>query len=257
LTDLVKSEHIGEILHIRLNRPQKHNAITLDMAKALMDLCSDANRDSGVKVIVLSGAGERAFCAGSDIRLLDEYGDAWSFRNRIEYNDAIRSLTKPALAALKGWVLGGGLELALGCDIRIAAPSARLGCPEVSLGWLGGGGASQMLPRLVGYGQAMKLLLTAQPIDAEIALRIGLIEEIVDEGYELRRALELGAEIAKHNLVPLQTAKAAVRNALSTNLADGLRYENDLCVLSFALGIADAGRDRFAARRTKKNGEPK
>ena len=155
------------------------------MAAAIQRYCAEIDRDDAVRVVLLKGTGSRAFCAGSDLGSLAEYPTAWKFRNRVEYATAVRNVRKPVIAALKGWVLGGGCEMALAADIRVAGRSTRCGFPEVTRGWVGGGGGSQMLPRLIGYGQAMRLLLTGDPIDAEEALRLGLIELLVDDGVEL------------------------------------------------------------------------
>src|SRR5437763_6874550 len=118
---LTIAAHVAEIV---LNRPAKHNAVTPDMASALQAVCAHVDRDETVRAVLLRGAGERAFCAGSDLNALAEYPSAWAFRNRVEYATAIRNIRKPVVAALHGWVLGGGLETALGADIRIAARSA-------------------------------------------------------------------------------------------------------------------------------------
>src|SRR5205085_5439273 len=123
--------------------------------------------DEAVRAVLLRGAGERAFSAGSDLNSLAEYPSAWAFRSRVIYENTVRSIRKPVIACLKGWVLGGGFEMALAADIRVAGRSTRCGFPEVKRGWVGGGGGSQMLPRLVGYGQAMRLLLTGDTIEAE------------------------------------------------------------------------------------------
>ena len=140
----------GAVAEICLDRPYKHNAMTPAMAAQLSEACADINRDDEIRCAIIYGAGEKAFCAGSDVRALDEYPSVFHFRNRIDYSTELRSVRKPVIASLKGWTLGGGLELALSADVRIAAPSTRLGAPEVGLGWVGAGGASQLLPRLVG-----------------------------------------------------------------------------------------------------------
>lgn len=238
----------GEVGEILINRPDKHNAMTPRMAVDLGNACKDLDEDDAIRVVLLHGAGEKAFCAGSDINALDEYSSAFHFRNRVDYVTQIRNLRKPCIAAIKGWALGGGFELALSADIRVASRSARFGAPEVQLGWVGGGGASQMLPRLIGYGRAMLMLLEGSPIDAETALDWGIIEKLVDEGEEVSAARELAERIAQHSTVATQTVKAAVRAALSTALSDGLRYENELVSLAFALGNDAAGRQAFGKR---------
>ena len=152
----------------------------------------DANRD--VRVVTIAGAGERAFSAGSDLNTLADLSDVMAFRDRVEYAALVRDIRKPVIAALKGWVLGGGMEIAIAADIRICGRGARIGGPEVTRGWLGGGGASQMLPRLVGIGQTMRLLLTGDPVDAETALRLGLVEEVVDDAEVTARVIGDGKE---------------------------------------------------------------
>src|SRR5690606_17131973 len=135
------------------------NSITPEMARELQRVCRAVDDDATIRVATIMGAGERAFSAGSDLNTLVDISDLVAFRNRVEYAAVVRDIRKPVLAGLKGWVLGGGLEIALAADIRIAGRSSRFGGPEVTRGWVGGGGASQMLPRLIGYGQAMRMLL--------------------------------------------------------------------------------------------------
>jgi len=247
------SEHIllssaNGVAEITLNRPDKLNAMTAEMSMALQSACKQADADPNVRVVIICGAGERAFSAGSDINALSDYGGPYEFRNRTDYVTQIRDLRKPCIAAVHGYVMGGGLEMALAADIRIAATSAQFGAPEVGLGWVGGGGASQMLPRLMGYGHAMYMLLQGDPIDAEKAMEWGMVEEVVPDGQALTRAREIAARIAEHSAVATETVKAAARQALSTSLEAGLRYENEVMSLSFALGNDGEGRDRFKKR---------
>jgi enoyl-CoA hydratase len=237
---------IGRIV---FDRPQKHNAITPEMAGELRDVCAEVDRDDSVRVAIISGAGERAFSAGSDMNALADLSDPWAFRNRIEYAALVRGVRKPVIAALRGWVLGGGMEIALAADIRVASRSARIGAPEVTRGWLGGGGASQMLPRLVGYGQAMRLLLTGDSIDAEAALRIGLVEELVEDSELMPRVLEMAAKIASFSPVATQSVKAATRAALSMPLESGLRYENELHVICMSAKDREEGIKAFQEKR--------
>lgn len=237
------------VAEITLDRPAKHNAVTPPMAAAIAGHARAVDGDARVRAVLLRGAGDRAFCAGSDLNALAEYPDAWSFRNRVEYAAAIRDIRKPVVAALKGWALGGGFEMALAADIRIAARSTRVGCPEVKRGWVGGGGASQMLPRLVGYGRAMLLLLTGDPIGAEEAERLGLVERIVEDGTELEAARALCRQLAGHSPVAVQSVKAAVRMALSAPLQAGLAYENEMNVLCFSAGDHLEGIRAFAEKR--------
>ena len=237
------------IARIVLDRPEKHNAITPEMARELRDVCAEVDRDDAVRVAIISGGGERSFSAGSDMNALADLSDPWAFRNRIEYAAVVRDVRKPVIAALRGWVLGGGMEIALAADIRVAGRSARIGGPEVTRGWLGGGGASQMLPRLVGYGQAMRLLLTGDSIDAETALRIGLVEELVEDSELMLRADEMAAKIASFSPMATQSVKAATRAALSMPLEAGLRYENELHVICMSAKDHEEGIKAFQEKR--------
>jgi enoyl-CoA hydratase len=226
---------IGQIV---LDRPDKMNAITPEMSRELQRVCRAVDDDRIIRVATIAGAGERAFSAGSDLNILADLTDVMAFRDRIEYAALVRDIKKPVVAALKGWVLGGGMEIAIAADIRIAGRSAKIGGPEVTRGWIGGGGASQMLPRLVGAGQAMRMLLTGDPVDAETALRIGLVEEVVDDDKLSARVMDVARKIASFSPVATQTIKAGVRAALSMPLEAGLRYENELHVIC----MSDKGR---------------
>jgi len=227
------TDHIAEIV---LNRPQKHNAVTREMAAKLQEICANVDKDDAVRVVLIKGAGERAFSSGSDLNTLAQYPAAWAFRNRVVYENVVRNIRKPVIAALKGWVLGGGGEMALAADIRVAGRSTKIGFPEVTRGWVGGGGASQMLPRLVGYGQAMRLLMTGEPIGAEEAFRLGLVEYLVDDAEVEGTARALCQKLVAFSPVALQSVKASVRMALSSSLEAGLRYENDMNTLCFSAG---------------------
>ncbi|MBV9754822.1 MAG: enoyl-CoA hydratase/isomerase family protein [Hyphomicrobiales bacterium] len=239
----------GFIAEIVLNRPRKLNAVTPAMAARLESLCSELDRNDEVRVVLLRGVSERAFSAGSDLSSLAEYPSAWKFRNRVEYATAVRNLRKPVVAALRGWVLGGGAEMALSADIRVAGRSAKIGFPEVTRGWVGGGGASQMLPRLVGYGQAMRLLLTGEPVEAEEALRLGLVEVLVEDVEVEIRARALCEKLASFSPVAVEAVKASVRAALSAPLAAGLAYENEMNTLCFAAGDHREGIKAFQEKR--------
>ncbi|SAL00589.1 short chain enoyl-CoA hydratase [Caballeronia fortuita] len=238
----------GAVAEIVINRPEKMNAITPGMTQTLAGIRQEIERDETVRVVLLRGEGDRAFSAGSDLHSLKTYRSAWEFRARTDYAMVVRDFTKPVVAALKGWVLGGGLEMMLGADIRVAGRSAKFGAPEVLRGWVGGGGASQMLPRLVGYGQAMRLLLTADTIDADEARGIGLVEIVVDDEAVVDHAMSLCRKIAGYSPVATQSVKAAVRAALSMSVDQGIRYENELTSLCFASGNYEEGASAFGNR---------
>ncbi len=240
------------IAEIVIDRPEKMNAITPAMTLELQRVCREVVADNSVRVVTIAGAGEKAFSAGSDLSALADLSDILVFRDRIEYAALVRDIKKPVIAALKGWVLGGGMEIAIAADIRIAGRSAKIGGPEVTRGWIGGGGASQMLPRLVGAGQAMKLLLTGEPVDAEMALRIGLVEEVVDDADVLVRAKALAQKIASFSPVATQAVKAGVRAASSMPLEQGLRYENELHILCMSDNARLEGIKAFQEKREGK-----
>ncbi|MBV8961797.1 MAG: enoyl-CoA hydratase/isomerase family protein [Hyphomicrobiales bacterium] len=239
----------GFVAEIVLNRPRKLNAVTPAMAARIESACAELDRNDHVRVVLVRGASERAFSAGSDLSSLAEYKSAWEFRNRVEYATAVRNLRKPVIAALRGWVLGGGAEMALSADIRVAGRSAKIGFPEVTRGWVGGGGASQMLPRLVGYGQAMQLLLTGEPVEAEVAFRLGLVELVVEDAEVETRARDLCEKLASFSPVAVASVKASVRAALSMPLAAGLAYENEMNTLCFAAGDHREGIRAFEEKR--------
>jgi len=215
---------------LTLDRPAKRNAITNAMAEQLAEHARAINADGGIRAVLLRGAGEKAFCAGMDLRAIEAFPTPWDFRHRPDYPGAVRSIRKPVVAALKGWALGGGFELALAADIRVAAPDTRIGFPEVTRGWVGGGGASQLLPRLIGAGQAMRLLLTGEQVGAEEAMRLRLVEFVDDEAF----ASALCARLAALPPVATQAVKAAVRQAMEAPLSAGLAYENEMNVLCLA-----------------------
>lgn len=239
----------GAVATITLNRPQKLNTVTPAMGKSLFEIAARVNEDNAIRVVILTGTGERAFSAGSDVKVLDQYGTNWQLRNRADYNRAIWAVRKPIIAAIRGYAIGGGLELALCSDIRLAAPSARFGAGEIKLGWHGGAGNTQLLPRLLGYGNALHLLLTGDLVDAEGAHRMGLVQEIVPDDQLDARARELAEKIAQNAPVAVQLTKHLVRMAESTSLEVGLAYENDLFAYCFTTADSTEGIAAFKEKR--------
>lgn len=234
---------------VTLRRPAKLNAITPAMAARLAEVLQEATRRDDVRALILTGAGERAFCAGSDITSLDQYATPWAFRNRADYCDALRACPLPVVCAVNGWALGGGLELALSSDIRLACTSARLGAPEVKLGWIGGGGMSTFLSHSAGLSNAALMLMTGEPIDAETALRWGLVSEVLEPEALLPRACELAGTIAQRPPIAVAAAKTNLRAAHAMSFEDAVRYERDLQTLSLYSDDADEGRRAFAEKR--------
>src|SRR3989304_8937463 len=167
---------------VTLNRPQKLNAVTPEMEDAIVAAVQECNHSDKIRCVIITGAGDKAFCAGSDIRELDAYDTPWQFRNRSDYCDAIRALLKPSICAVNGYAFGGGLETAMSCDIRIASESAEFAAPEIKLGWIGGGGMTVHLAHSIGMSNAALMIMTGDPIPAGEALDWGPGREGVPRG---------------------------------------------------------------------------
>jgi enoyl-CoA hydratase/carnithine racemase len=238
----------GHVAVLTLDRPAKLNALTGPMTAELAGHVADINASDAIRAVVLTGTG-RAFCAGSDIAGLDEYATPWEFGLRHDYGDIVRTLRKPVIAAVNGHALGGGLELALACDIRIAAESANFAAPEIKLGWIGGSGQSALLAHCVGPSNAAVMLLTGDPVDAATALRWGLISELVPADALVARARELAEVIASRAPIAAQTAKLNLRAAYEMPLTRAIDYERQLQTICFATSDAAEGRAAFVARR--------
>lgn len=234
---------------ITLDRPEKLNAITTAMAWRMKEICDVVNGDDAVRVVVLTGAGERAFCAGTDVTSLDDFATPWQLRRRPAYTDYVRTVEKCVIAAVNGYAYGGGLELALSCDIRIASVGASFAAPEVRLGWIGGGGMAALLTHSVGPSNAALMVSTGNPIDAEQALRWGLVSEVLPGDRLLERSLELATTIASRPPIATQVAKLNLRAAHHLSVDDAIRYERDLQTLSFYTEDAAEGRRAFLEKR--------
>lgn len=234
---------------VTLDRPAKLNAITTEMTAQLASVVASVEIDPAVRVVVITGAGDRAFCAGSDIGTLEEYPTPAAFRRRTDYCDLVRGIRHPTIAMVNGLALGGGLEIALGADIRLASTGASFGAPEVKRGWIGGGGASQLLPRLVGYGWAARLLVSGETVDAEVALRIGLCEEVVPPDRLLGATEALARAIAGNAPLAVRAAKRALRAALESGLEAGMEVEEDLVEACLGSDDRHEGVAAFQERR--------
>ncbi len=237
------------VAEIIFNRPEKMNAINREMMVSIRDARRAINEDDEIRCVIVHGTGDRAFCAGTDLTVLDSYKGPWAWRNRICYSTEFRRIRKPTVVAIKGWCVGGGLEIATNCDIRVSAPSGKLGAPEVKHGWLGGGGQTLMLTRLVGYGYASLLCMTGDPVDAKEASRIGLVQVLSEEGEELSVARSIADRIARHTAVAAITVKDGIRASLSSTLEPAARHENDLMIMAFAMGNQREGIDTFKDRK--------
>ena len=239
----------GHVATLTLNRPAKLNAVTPAMAEAIVAACRRCDADPEIRAVVLTASGERAFCAGSDVSELKAYETPWEFRSRDDYCDAVRALRTPAICAINGLAYGGGLELALSCDIRLAAETASFAAPEIKLGWIGGGGMSYLLTHSIGASNAAQMVLTGDPIDAQRALRIGLVSELFAPAELAAAAAALAATIASRPPIAAQTGKANLRAAYAMPLEAAVQYERDLQTICFATEDAREGREAFTERR--------
>jgi enoyl-CoA hydratase len=236
---------------VTINRPEKRNALNgavrSDLLRALDAL---ALRDD-VRVVVFTGAGDKAFIAGADI---GEFAERTPIQQREVMEgrrvfDEIAMFARPTIAMVNGFALGGGCELALACDIRIAGRSAKFGQPEIRLAIIPGGGGTQRLPRLIGPGRAMRLILTGELIDAAEAERIGLVETVVDDDDLRVHTMEMARTIAGYSPGALRLAKTAVRASLETPLASGLAFERELFITAFASEDRVEGVNAFLEKR--------
>ena len=246
---IVLSEKRGQVQLLTLNRPEKRNALNMALRAAILDALARAAADSDVRVVVFTGAGDKAFVAGADISEFEGRTpvDQYRVMTGPSIYDAMEKFPKPIIAAINGFCLGGGMELALACDFRIASATARFGQPEVNLGILPGGGGTQRLPRVVGLGAALQMILTGEMIDANEAHRIGLVQEIAAD--PLARAVALGGIIAGKSPVAVTAAREATRAALSLPLSDGLKLERALFQLCFASEDKAEGVRAFLEKR--------
>ena len=251
MTDLILTETSGRVAIITINRPDKRNALNGATRTALIGALDAIRHDDAVRVVVLTGSGDKAFVAGADIGEFEGRTPVDQFRvmKGPSVFDAVESFPKPVIAMINGFALGGGCELAMACDFRVAAHPARLGQPEVNLGIIPGGGGTQRLPRLVGSGNAYKLLFTGELIDAVEAFRIGLVDEVVPAAQLRDRVMALAATIAEKSPVALQLIKEAVRGSLRTSLDDGLRLETALFGVGFASADKAEGVRAFGEKR--------
>lgn len=244
----IRFEADGAVATLTLARPAKLNAVTPEMAEAIEAAVARCNGDDALRCVIVTGEG-RAFCAGSDIGELDRYDTPWSFRNRPNYCTAIRRLTKPSIAAINGFALGGGLETALSCDIRLASRAASFAAPEIKLGWIGGGGMAALLAHSVGPSNAALMLMTGDPVDAETARAWGLVTEVVEPEALLPRAREIAGTIASRAPIAAETAKLNLHAARTMPLDEAIAYEGDLQTICFTTEDAWEGRAAFAEKR--------
>lgn len=242
----------ADVAFITLNRPAARNAINAGMRRELTEAVQAAADDPAVRALVLRGAGEKAFCAGADIKEFtppSSLVDAREERTGPKWTDAIAACRKPTVAAVHGYCLGGGLEIALACDIRVATDDAVFGLPEVRRAIVPGAGGTQRLSRVIGLSRALRMILTGEHVDAAEALRIGLVSEVVPAG-ELGRAVErLADAFRRAGPRAVAYAKEAVMRGYDLPLSEGLRLEGELSALLLTTRDRMEGAAAFKERR--------
>jgi enoyl-CoA hydratase/carnithine racemase len=254
---VVLTEMSDRILTVTINRPDKLNALNAEVLDALRAAFADAKENPGVGAVVLTGAGEKAFVAGADISGFRAFtpASARDFARRGQATfDLIENLGKPVVAAVNGFALGGGCETAMACTIRIAVDTAKFGQPEVTLGLVPGGGGTQRLPRLVGKGRALQLILSAEMISAQEAYRIGLVNEIVPAADLLPRAEAILKKIASNAPMAVKFALTAVNKGLETSQDEGLLLEASYFGLCAGTEDKKEGTSAFLEKRAPRFG---
>ncbi|MFG2193189.1 enoyl-CoA hydratase/isomerase family protein [Streptomyces sp. NPDC048639] len=218
--------HVAELV---LDRPKAMNAVSTEMARALTDACAALSADRSARAVVLTSSHDRAFCVGADLKERNSFTDAELLRQRPVTRGAytaVLELPMPTIAAVHGFALGGGFEIALACDLIVADGTAVVGLPEVSVGVIPGGGGTQLLPRRVGAARAAELVFTARRVAAAEARELGLVDQLVDEGADREEALALAGRIAGNSPVGLRAAKRAMRLGHGLDLRAGLEVED-------------------------------
>lgn len=247
----VNYEREGRIAIFTINRPEAMNALNVETVRELLEAMVDFRDDPELWVGIVTGAGEKAFCGGADIKdalpfMREHRRDPWSVPPSIMRG---LELWKPLIAAINGMALGGGLELALACDIRIAADNARLGTPEVNLGMIPGWGGTQRLPRAIPWCNAAELLLMGKLIGAEEAYRMGLVNKVVPQAEVMATAKEWAEAICKAGPLAVRAAKEAMIRGSAMTLEEGLRLENSLAAYIMGTEDFDEGTRAFVEKR--------
>ncbi len=249
--ETINVEIRGRVAVVTINRPDKLNALNSMVHAEGVQALNELKRDENVRVLVITGSGERSFIAGADI---GEFAGQTPVTQRDLFHEkslfnSIDSFPKPVIAMVNGFCLGGGNELALACDIRLASETAKFSQPEINLGIIPGGGGTQRLTNLVGEGKAMEMILTGDMIDAETAYKIGLVNHVYPADALEAKTMELAEKIAEKAPIALQLCKEAVKFASRSNLDEGLRREVDLFAICFSTEDKQEGVSAFLEKR--------
>jgi enoyl-CoA hydratase len=234
---------------ITLNRPQQLNALNWQIIGEVADACEALDRDAAIRCIILTGAGDKAFAAGADIKEMAGQTPITMMTGEFSGWDRLRRITKPMIAAVGGFALGGGLELAMHCDIIVASDNARFGQPEINLGIIPGAGGTQRLARTLGKFITMEMVLTGRMYSAQELFQLGLINAVVPVGQHLAKAQEIATTIAEKGPLAVRAAKEAILAAFETPLEQGLLTEKRLFAMLFASEDQKEGMQAFIEKR--------
>jgi len=252
MSDVLLVEKLeGRVALLTFNRPDKMNALNMEVRRALFAALAELRDDDDVRVIILTGAGEKAFIAGADIAEFKDAAPIEQYRamQRGNIYSAMEEFPKPIIAMINGYCLGGGCELSMACDIRVASSRAKLGQPEINLGIIPGGGGTQRLPRLIGEGQAMRMIMTGEMISAAEAERIGLVEKVFEPENLRESTLEMARTMASRSPIALQAAKESILVARRMPMDEGLKFERAWFGLLFSTDDKNEGVDAFLNKR--------
>jgi enoyl-CoA hydratase/carnithine racemase len=249
LAELVESSRDGHVALLRLNRPEARNALSPEMMEELASELERLDPDPEARCAVIAGS-EKVFAAGADIKAMSERSFAEALRHpAASFWRRLAAVKTPMIAAVSGWALGGGCELALACDMIVASETAKFGQPEINLGIIPGGGGTQRLARVLGKQRAMEYVLTGRRFDASTALELGLVNEVVGEGRWLEAAMALAGTVAERPPIAARLAKQAVLAAEETALSTGLESERRLYELAMATEDRVEGMRAFLEKR--------
>ena len=251
--DFIRFEQNGSLAKIILNRPQVLNALNYDVMSELEDVIQEINKDRSIRVVLIYGEGGRAFAAGADILGMKDKSPL-GIKPQVETGmrafHMLESMPAVSIALINGYALGGGLELALACDLRIAASNAKLGLPETGLGIIPGSGGTQRLTRLIGAAKAKELIFLGEQIGAQEAMRIGLVNQICEPDELLTRGVELADKILKKGPIAIRAAKDAIFTGAQADIETALKYEMNIFTQLFATEDQKEGMTAFAEKRT-------
>ncbi|HXX59301.1 MAG TPA: enoyl-CoA hydratase-related protein [Dehalococcoidales bacterium] len=241
------------IARLTINRPEVRNALDLETRREIKSVVEDVKQDKSVRIFIITGAGDKAFISGADINVwkgadpffIEDFAGTMGQGLYLE----IENLSIPVIAQINGFCLGGGCELALACDMRIASDNAKFGQPEISLGFIPGGGATQRLPKLIGIGRAKELIYTGRIVDAAEAEKIGLVDKVVPQAALAETVDKIAADIISKSPIAMKIAKQVMNRAQYTDLASGLAYEKEMLALCFASKDTQEGVSAFLEKR--------